>query len=228
MAQSVPTGKFVDDSKLREVVGTEFRSRGSLKNSRTGANRNLLIFGKAKFKVRNYDGKSCTFVQARNWQPSSSTADKSLKTIVDSRWNSALSLHGSQTIYWSTLRGIWLKDKGRLLSLCIWHWWGYPQNIAYNFAFHPVPEGYEETGELQQRAAIMTRDAEHMCCEGSKREQGLLNPEKKGQRANLPNAYGHLKGSYKANRTILFAVAPNNITRWSSHELRLWKSGKMQ
>lgn len=66
MAQSVLTGKFVDDSKLRGVVGTDFQSRGSLKNLRTGANRNLLVFGKAKFKVRNYDGKSCTFVQARN------------------------------------------------------------------------------------------------------------------------------------------------------------------
>ena len=62
MAQSVPTGKFVDDSKLRRVVGTEFQSRRSLENLRTGANRNLLIFGKTEFKVRNYDGKSCTFV----------------------------------------------------------------------------------------------------------------------------------------------------------------------
>lgn len=222
MARSVPTGKFVDDSKPRGFVGTEFQSSRSLKNLRTGANRNLLIFGKTKFKVRNYDGKSCAFVQARNRQPNSSTAGKSLKIIVNARWNSALSLHRNQTMCWSMLRGIWLKHKGKLLLLCIWHWWGYTQKTAYNFAFHPVPEGYEETGEVQQRAAITTRDAEHMCCEERMREQGLINPEKRRLRGNLRHAYGHLKGNYKDNRTILFVVTPNNITRGSCHKLCLW------
>lgn len=58
--------------------------------------------------------------------------------------------------------------------------------MTYTFAFHPVQEEYGETREVQQRTSLMSRDPEHMYCEGRVREL-LFSSEKRRERGNLIN-----------------------------------------